>query len=120
MKKRLSDLDPEDRELLHSWMYADMMGVVNNDTRTFSPEFYELLSKRMPQLDKKLEPRDRLEIVIMEFLKLWNRQVPNTESVKALSLAAGLANKTLKEKLAQGIPIEDIIFQQDMDDGINE
>jgi hypothetical protein len=77
------------------------------------------------RLDPKLGLRNNFETVIMQYLKLTNMQVPNTESIKALSLASMLTYHNLQEQLKKGISIDDIIPPEpeeslDEYDGVNE
>jgi hypothetical protein len=106
---KLSEMHPEDKELLLAWIYAEKMGLVNNDTRTYTRSFFELMCLMMPQLDPQLPARDKVEAVIIEYLKLHDLEVPSTESVKALSSATWFAQKTLDGELKKGRKIEDII-----------
>lgn len=116
------DLDPESRETVQSWMFAEQLGIVNNETRTYTIEFYGILESMLPFIDPRLSDRERYEVVIMEFLRMRGQSVANIESLKALSLAAGLANQTINEKEKQGIPINEIIGFKIINDndGINE
>lgn len=102
---KFSEMNPESRETIISWMLAEEVGIVNNETRTYTPEFYTILEAMLPALDPRIPARERYEIVIMEYLNMTGQRISNTESLKALSLAAGLANETINEKVKQGIPV---------------
>lgn len=118
----IKDKSPEEKERILAWIYADEVGIVNNDTLTYSRDFYELLCIMIPRLDPKLASRERVEIVIMEYLRLHHMKVPDTASIRSLSLAAKMASDTLSQELGKGRKIDDILDSDELneDDGINE
>jgi hypothetical protein len=97
-------------------MFADRLNIVNNEAQTYSEEFYELMTIMMPKLDVRIPFRERIQIVIMEYLRLTFKPVPNTESIKALSLAATMAESNFRKKLKAGMLVADIIPPTSIDE----
>ena len=96
MPKKLSDLNPEQREGLLSWMFAEECGIVDNDTQTYTVAFWTFLEALMPMVDPNHEwGRDKYEAVIQQYMVMSGKSLANLESLKALSLAAATANQTI-------------------------
>src|SRR5438067_1035942 len=104
--KRICELNPEQREGLLSWMFADECGIVDNDTRTYTVAFWTFFEALMSLVDpERVGGRDKYEAVISQYMSMSGKPLANLESLKALSLAALTANQTIAEKKKQGMTI---------------